>query len=40
VAVFFGALLILLCLGLLVYALVRRKSATTSTERKAPHEES
>ena len=28
VAVFFGALLILLCLGLLVYALIRRRLAT------------
>ncbi len=40
VALFFGALLLVLCPGLLIYALVRRKSATTSTERKAPHEES
>ena len=40
VALFFGALLLVLCPGLLIYTLVRRKSATTSTERKAPHEES
>lgn len=40
VALFFGALLLVLCPALLIYALVRRKSATTSTERKAPHEES
>lgn len=40
VALFFGALLLVLCPGLLVYTMIRRKSAATLKERKSAHEES
>jgi hypothetical protein len=39
VALFFGAVLLALCLGLLIYTLIRRRTAAPPSERKAPHEE-
>ncbi len=40
VAVFFGALLLILCAGLLIHALIRRKRAPKSPERSQDHDQS
>lgn len=39
VALFFGVLLLLLCLGLFIFTLIRRKQIASPTERKNLHEE-